>query len=461
MGQELIDAKAGTGNLEAGQSGECLLSPPLPPGIELELPAKAKGAGGGHVGGDGEGDPKGRWTQLTVLMAGMLMGMATWFSAAAVLPRLKDAYGIGETTGAFLTIAVQIGFVVGSFLSALFNLPDVLPVRLVFAMGACGAAAANGALLHDDLGFEGAVVSRALTGMFLAGVYPSAMKASSTWFRQGRGFAMGVLVGMLTLGSGIPFLLKALGANDHKVVLWGTSAATVFGGIFVGVLFKSGPLATKSVKFDIRVLPLILKDKSTLLGIGGYFGHMWELYGLWTWYNDFAEDLLVNVHNKGTEEDVPSGAAWLTTTLMVAGFAGCVVGGRVADKWGRTRWAALCMVISGTCSLAIGPARPHLPLVVLLTIIWGAFVVADSAQFSAIVSEVCYQDYMGTALTVQIASGFSLTILTIFLIPYLIDQGVTYRWALSILSVGPFLGVVAMVALLKSDGHLKIAGGRG
>ncbi|GMH40440.1 hypothetical protein BSKO_08344 [Bryopsis sp. KO-2023] len=406
--------------------------------------------------------PPTRWWHLGVLLVGMLLSMSTWFSASAVLPKLKETYDIGETTGSFLTIAVQIGFVVGSFFSAVTNLPDVLTPKVMMLLGATGACVANALLVIEGLPFAGAIAARGATGAFLAGVYPSGMKAASTWFKRGRGLAMGLLVGALSAGSALPFMLKALGTDSHKVVILGTSSATLTGGLFVMALFQNGPFALKSVVFDARALPRLMKDKATGLAVLGYFGHMWELYAMWAWYSSFSEDLLSKVHNKGTVSEIRSEAAWLTFAVLGTGFFGCAFGGYISDRWGRTKWSALCMLISGTCSIVVGPSRSGpLGVTVLISLIWGFFVVADSAQFSAMVTEVCEQRYIGTALTAQLASGFSLTVLTIFLIPYLLDEGVTYRWVFGILAFGPFLGVLAMFLLYHSAARSKIASGKG
>jgi len=384
----------------------------------------------------------GRWRALAWLGTAMLLAMTTWFSATAVVPQLTAQWGLSATQGSWLTIAVQLGFVAGALLSAGLTLADVLSPRRLMLLGAIGAAAANLVLLVAD-GATGAIIARFATGAFLAGVYPPAMKAMASWFRRDRGLALGVMVGALTLGSAMPHLVNALGGADWRVVIVVTSVLTVGGGAIAEFVVRDGPFRFPTVPFDPRQLLVVVRDREVRLASIGYFGHMWELYAMWAWIGVFYA---TSFEAGGTGLSVVAASTAAFATIGI-GAAGCVVGGRLADRHGRAWLTSLSMVLSGLSAVTIGLlwSGPVLPLV-LLGLFWGFWIVADSAQFSAVVTEVADQRYVGTAVTLQLAFGFVLTVATIWLIPLLAEL-VGWRWAFVVLAGGPLLGTAAMLRL--------------
>ena len=350
-----------------------------------------------------------------MLAIATLLAMTTWFSASAVLPQLTEAWDLSTTTRSWLTIAVQLGFVVGAVLSAVLTLADVVNPRVVMFWSAVGAATANIGLVAAD-GPAMALPLRFLTGAFLAGVYPPGLKAMSTWFVEGRGVALGVMVGALTAGSA-------------ALVRW---------------VATDGPHQFPTAAFRPRQVVDVIGNQQWRLASYGYFGHMWELYAMWTWTAAF---LAASFEAAGTGSDwwVPLG----TFGAIGIGALGCVVGGRLADRSGREWLTSVSMVSSGGAALVVGltfGAAPALTIGVVL--FWGFWVVADSAQFSTLVTEVADQRYVGTAVTVQIALGFTLTVVTIWLIPVLVDA-VGWRWAFVLLAPGPALGTAAMQRLRR------------
>ena len=403
-----------------------------------------------------EVDPDGRWRALAVLGTSMVLSMATWFSASAVLPKLRDEWELSTNASSWLTIAVQVGFVAGAVLAAIVNLADTVEPRRLMLFGSIAAATANLGLLVVD-GAAGAITLRFITGAALAGVYPPALKAMSTWFRRGRGTALGVMVGALTLGSALPHLVNGLGGLAWETVIVTTSVLTVTGGILAGAAFRNGPYAFPPAVFDPRQVGRLANDRGVRLASIGYFGHMWELYAMWAWFAAFAVDTLA----RHEVQDPDQMASLLTFAVIGVGAVGCYVGGVLGDRWGRTRVTAAAMTISGLCALVIGALRDA-PLWVLITValIWGASVVADSAQFSTIVTEVADQAYVGTALTLQLAIGFVLTVATIWLVPVLRD-GPGWGWAFVLLVPGPILGTIAMLRLKNLPEAQLIADGRG
>ena len=374
---------------------------------------------------------------LTVLSLALVLSMTTWFSATAVVPQLREEWDLGRSGAAWLTIAVQLGFVAGALLSSLGNVADVLSPRVVILAGSLGAAGAN-ALVALASGPEQAIPLRALTGFFLAGVYPPALKLMATWFRRGRGFALGTLVGALTLGSAAPYLVNGLGGLDWELVVYATSVLTVAGGVIAALFVPEGPYAFPRAPFDPRQVGQVLRNRGVRLASLGYFGHMWELYAMWAWFLIFFRD----GHGASARD-----AAYATFAAIAAGGLGCAAAGLLADRFGRAETAAAAMAVSGLCALGIGTVVDAPGAVVLAVgLVWGFAVVADSALFSTLVTEYADQAYVGTALAFQLAVGFTLTVATIWLVPVLEDS-VGWRWAFAFLAPGPALGLVAMLRL--------------
>jgi MFS family permease len=366
--------------------------------------------------------------------------MSTWFSASAVLPQLRAEWDLSDTGAAWLTIAVQLGFVAGALTSSVLNLADIVPPRLVIFAGCLGAAAAN-ALLLAAAGVGVALVLRFATGFFLAGVYPPALKLMSTWFRRGRGAALGILTGAIALGSASPHLVNGLGGLDWEFVVAVTSTLTLAGGLLALLAVTEGPFPFPRATFDPRQARRVLANRGVRLASLGYFGHMWELFAMWTWFLIFASDELFSGE---------AAAAYATFAVIGAGALGCWVGGLLGDRFGQAATTAALMAVSGTCALTIGfLAAGPIGLVLGVALVWGFTVVADSAQFSTVVTEQADQAYVGTALTLQLAIGFTLTVATIWLLPIL-ESAVGWRYAFAFLAPGPALGVVAMMRLRSS-----------
>ncbi|MBY5163235.1 MFS transporter [Salsipaludibacter albus] len=389
----------------------------------------------------GTDDPDGRWRALARLATAMLLAMTTWFSASAVVPQLRDAWDLDSSGAAMLTIAVQVGFVAGAVVSAALGLADRARPTRVILFGALGAATVNlGLVVVGSLG--PAIALRFLTGMFLAGVYPPAMKAMATWFRRGRGTALGVMVGALTLGSSMPHLVNGLGGLDPTIVIVTTSVLTVVGGI-IAITTPGGPFPFPRAPFRPGQALQVAADRRVRLASYGYFGHMWELYAMWAWIGTY----LTTSFTAAGVDDAARLAAFGAFAAIGIGTAGCVVGGIVADRRSRTFATSLAMVASGGAAALAGPAWGGPPLVVLaLVLFWGFWVVADSAQFSTLVTELADQRWVGTAVTLQLAAGFTLTVATIWLVPLVVDA-VGWRWGFLLLVPGPVLGTLAMQRL--------------
>src|SRR5829696_1769753 len=397
----------------------------------------------------------GRWRALTLLAATLVLAMSTWFSASAVIPQLRVQWDLSDSAAAWLTIAVQLGFVFGALISSLVNLSDVVSPRHVILGGAVGAATVNGLLVIAGGGGVG-IALRFATGFFLAGVYPPAFKLMSTWFRKGRGIALGILAGALVLGNAMPHLVNGLGRLDWRLVIYATSLMTLGGGLLSEFAVKEGPFPFPRAIFDPRQAGRAFANRGVRLASFGYFGHMWELFAMYAWFLVFFSEELASRGASGG-----SAAAYATFAVIAIGGLGSLVGGILGDRWGRTRTTAAMMVVSGSCAVLIGLlfGSPTW-LVLLVSLVWGFAIVADSAQFSTMVTELADQAHVGTALTLQLAGGFALTVPTIWLIPY-VEDTFGWRWAFAFLALGPALGVLAMLRLKDLPEAARITGGRG
>ena len=382
---------------------------------------------------------------LALLAAAELLGMSAWFTGNAVAGELAATWGLGAGEVGWLTAAVQLGFVFGTALAAVLNLPDLIPARAYLPVAALAAAVANASLVVAP-SYELALGCRALTGFFLAGVYPPGMKMAATWFREGRGLAIGILVGALTVGKATPYLLKASGLSSASDVVLASSAAAIIAALLVGWGYRDGPHAFPRRPFSWQLVATVVGHRETRLATAGYLGHMWELYAMWTWVPAFVAASLA-----GQGDGWADAIAFLSIAM---GGAGCVWGGWAAGRRGYAWVTTTSMKVSGTCALLIGALLGASPWILTAALcLWGFFVVSDSAQFSSMVTEVAPPHAVGTALTLQTSVGFLLTMATIQLIPLLVGV-VGWSWAFSVLALGPAAGVLAIRRLRAFRPHL-------
>ena len=398
-----------------------------------------------------------RWRLLGLLAIAELLGMALWFAGSASAPQLSAMWSLSSAEVAWLTNAVQLGFVVGTAVSALLNLADVIPARRLFASAAVLGAIANLPLAFTD-SYGVALLSRFAAGACLAGVYPPAMKMAATWFRARRGLAVGTIVGALTVGKAVPYLAQAVPGATVVHIAVGASACALIAAALVFVGYRDGPYAFPSRPFSWSLVGDVLRGRRYRLALGGYLGHMAELYSFWTWIAAFfAASELVRV----TGPDTVAAPGWavgvISFGVIAVGGIGCIWGGLVADRIGRGQLVIRAMAVSGACALLMGLAFGRSWwLLAPIALAWGFFVIADSAQFSVLVTESVPADAVGTALTLQVSLGFLLTTITIQLVPY-VARGIGWAWAFPMLAIGPLLGITSIRALQGATHERQIA----
>ena len=385
---------------------------------------------------------------LLLLSIAELLGMSLWFTGTAVIPQITALWHSDLALGSWLTIAVQVGFSVGAITFALFNIPDIFSPIKVLVISAIAAAAANAIFALVAANPLPAIFLRGLTGFFLAGVYPVGMKIIAGWFQRGRGLALGVMIGALTVGSALPHAVNSVGRVPWQGVILLGSGQALLGALVVALTVREGPYAMPKSQFDPAQILEIVRNRELRLANLGYLGHMWELYSMWGW---IAVIFAISVGGSRTRFEA------LAALAIAIGAIGCIWAGRASDRLQdqaaavrvaqRARVTIIAMAISSLCCVLAAFVFHQPAILIPLSLVWGIAVIADSAQFSTIISEVSDKNYVGTALTCQVALGFLLTAFVIRLMAAIAAHS-GWNWALASMALGPLLGIWAMSGLL-------------
>ena len=397
---------------------------------------------------------------LAVLGIAILLAEAPWFASGAVAPLLADEWQPTSLELSLLTVAVQLGFAAGALTLAASGAADVVSGRVLFTAGATVTGLANLGFAWVATDPLTALPFRALTGVGIAAVYPVAMNLAGGWFRQRRGLAIGLIIGSIAAGSALPHLLRAIGTAagaDWRQIVTAASVAAFLGAVVALLFARSGPHEVRAPRLSLRIAARAFRERSVRLANLGYLGHMWELFAMWTWVPLF---LAASFTAAGSND---AGLASLAAFVVVAsGWVGCTAGGFLADRFGRTSLTIAAMAVSGLCSLGIAFLfGGHPALVLAVAVVWGVTVIADSAQFSAAVSELSPPGTAGSALAIQTAVGFTLTAITILAVGAVdAADGAGWRLAFASLAIGPAIGIVAMWRLRLLPEAVRMAGGR-
>ena len=377
---------------------------------------------------------------LAVIVLAQLFGTSLWFSVNGVWLSLSQELGLSETDLGLLTLAVQAGFISGTLTLAVTGLADRFGASHIFAVSSLFGALVNGGfiLVASYPPFD--LILRFATGLCLAGIYPLGMKMVIAWTPKHAGVALAWLVGMLTLGTALPHLMRGATLGlPWQWPLFGASALALAGGALV-LLLGEGPHLPKSAgRVPLRQGLAALRAPKFRAAVGGYVGHMWELYAFWMLVPLLAGRELARL---GMGDDfVP----WFAFAIIASGAAGCIGGGWLSRRRGSEWVARMALATSGLVCLIYPFLSGFSPiLLALLLMVWGVAVVADSPQFSALAAARAPPAFAGSSLAVMNAIGFGVTLPAIWLTSWLWEfQGV---WVVCLLLPGPVFGLLALTA---------------
>ncbi|WP_429400451.1 MFS transporter [Mucilaginibacter lappiensis] len=378
---------------------------------------------------------------LPVIVISQFFCTSLWFAGNAVMADIAKQLHLEPAYLAYLTSAVQAGFITGTLIFAILSISDRFSPSLVFFTCAIVAAAINLAVSIHSINSSGLMLLRFMTGFFLAGIYPVGMKIAADHYQQGLGKSLGFLVGALVIGTAFPHFLKSMmAALPWRYVIFSTSSLSALGGLAMFFWVPDGPYRKPGQKLNLNGFLQSFRDSKFRAVSFGYFGHMWELYAFWV----FVPVMLAAYkgHHPAQSLNIPL----LAFLIIVAGSISCVFSGLISQRLGAKKTAVIALCLSGICCL-ISPLflfNNSVAAFIVFLFIWSLAVIADSPMFSTLVAQNAPETSKGTALTIVNCIGFSITIISIQLINALRNNANT-QYIYMLLAIGPVLGLVALL----------------
>lgn len=378
---------------------------------------------------------------ITLIVISQFFCTSVWFATNAIISDLADVHDLGQSNLGYLTSAIQFGFILGTFIYAIFTISDRYSPSIVFFISAIMAGLLNLSIIWSGHTMTSLILTRMSIGFFLAGIYPVGMKIAADHYGSQLGRALGPLVGALVLGTALPHLLKWFSADlSWQLVILITSALALMGGLIIYFFVHDGPFIKQSKNFNFKAIFAVFQDKTFSSAALGYFGHMWELYAFWA----FVPVILMNysMQHQFSGLSIP----FVSFCIIGVGSIGCLITGFFSQHKSPSLLAYTSLFISGICCVLFPfiYAIPSTSIFIGFMVIWGITVVSDSPMFSTLIAQNAPDNIQGTALTIVNSIGFAITIASIQLLSVLIDWSESpYMYTLLVL--GPIVGIYSRI----------------